>query len=119
MNQAPDPEEFPTLVNFLSQYRPPTPAPDPGLEEMVVRQALETHRFRRGWLVPPVLAAGLLVALSNYPMAPAPHVRDSAALRDFIVSNWNGVTATNDDHSGDPFIQALDGASLQPNSPLP
>jgi len=55
---------------------------------------------RRLWTVPPVIAAGLLMAWSGYrTLIPFPELSNSASLEAFLENNWEGVVGETSTYS--------------------
>lgn len=107
-----DPISDQHLVNFLKQNSPTIPDSAPNLEQEVMA-AIERESWReqargnvqnspskipnRLWLIPPALAAGLLVSWSGYHLlTPATSsVAEEEHLEAFLVNNWEVVVGEN------------------------
>ncbi|OLP17671.1 hypothetical protein BST81_15235 [Leptolyngbya sp. 'hensonii'] len=127
------PENDQRLTAFLRQHRPDVPPGAPDLEDRIMA-ALEAPPHRSGtvallerppkgprsvqrprpltrpawWLVPPAIAASLLVALITYRTTPPPqpNSEDLTQLEAFLEKNWNG--AVYDDTSTMEFFPPED-----------
>jgi hypothetical protein len=100
------PKDDQKLVDFIHQYRPEVP---PGSEDLEARimAALEAKhpseamqkssviplRRRRLWLMPPAIAAGLLISWGTHHwLTPAPPTEtEIASLEVFIETTWDEV----------------------------
>ncbi|MEH2070821.1 MAG: hypothetical protein V7K47_22110 [Nostoc sp.] len=92
-----NPDDDRDLVNFVRQHRPEVPPASPDLSQKILQQ-VETSiqplpHHSRLWLVPPVIAAGLVAAFVSYrALVPAkPSEAELATLQTFIESNWQGT----------------------------
>ena len=92
------PHDDQNLVDFLRQNCPEVPPSSPDLEWRICQQVkaspIQAHgHFSRLWLVPPVIAAGLLAFIVGYPtFAPnKPSPAEIAKLEAFMESNWQGT----------------------------
>jgi hypothetical protein len=103
------------LVDFLKQYRPDIPDAAPDLEQkllaaldrdgvdrpQIYRQEMPCNSTEKRsgilsiakWVVPPAIAAGLLVSWTSYRLLfPAPiNQEETANLEAFLINNWEGV----------------------------
>jgi hypothetical protein len=87
------------LVTFLHQHRPGAPPPAPDLEERILAAVASEpahvcrSRHRRLWLVPPAIAAGVLIATAGHRLLtpPTPSPGDIANLEAFLVNNWDST----------------------------
>ncbi|MCP2729908.1 hypothetical protein [Limnofasciculus baicalensis] len=81
---------------FLRQNRPTPPSGADDLEDQII-SAIEKQDLplqgRRLWAVPPVIAAGLLMAWSGYRTLTPPFElsNSSTKLEAFLENNWNHV----------------------------
>lgn len=104
MNKLPNNDQ--KLVEFLRQNRPDLPPENQDLEAQIMAAVAATPRsesgqnssvipFRRRslWLMPPAIAAGLLMAWeTSRLLTPAPPtVTELASLEVFIENTWDGV----------------------------
>lgn len=93
------------LINFLKRYRSRPPQADPQLESQImaaieaqnfdVPAPIKSKRFQQRFrLIPPAIAAGLLMGWAGYRLlTPAPAlVAEEAQLEAFLVNNWEAVT---------------------------
>lgn len=107
----PAPDDDPQLSEFLRQYRPPLPPESPALEDQLMAAIAATPhepqmpriRVMPGrsplWLIPPVVAAGLVgTVISARLFAPSANP-EFANLETFIEDSYTPVSeqATDDD----------------------
>ncbi|HEY9617766.1 MAG TPA: hypothetical protein V6C64_13040 [Microcoleaceae cyanobacterium] len=107
----PAPDDDSELSEFLRQYRPPLPLEPPEVEEQLMAaiaatpQATATRGLRWTsqrsplWLLPPVVAAGIVgMVISSRLLAP-PASPESANLETFIEDSYTPVSdrSTDDD----------------------
>ncbi len=101
MTSSPNDEQDLKLVNFLRQHHPEVPVASPDLERRIL-QDIETLRTtsipiqrRRSpvWLVPSVIAAGMVAAIVGYHslVPPSPTPAELAKLERFMENNWQGT----------------------------
>lgn len=103
-----DPINDQTLVEFLKRNSPIIPEPAPNLEQQIMA-AIEEKNWRekihsskskishRWWLVPPAIAASVLVFWSGSrlmtPTKPSPV--EEERLEAFLINNWEGIVGEN------------------------
>ncbi|MBW4493679.1 MAG: hypothetical protein KME26_11455 [Oscillatoria princeps RMCB-10] len=107
------------LVTFLRQHRPAPPPPAPDLEERILAAVanepahVRQYRHRRLWIVPPAIAAGVLIAIAGHrlltPARPSP--AEIANLEAFLLTNWDGTVS--DSSPADPAFEPLPPDSSQ------
>lgn len=104
------PKDDQKLVNFIRQYRPEAPPVHEDIKarieanimavvsaspssEPVRKSQVISFRRRSLWLMPPAIAAGLLIAWgTNRLLTPAPTpATELASLEVFIEDTWDGV----------------------------
>ncbi|MBL1176079.1 hypothetical protein [Pantanalinema sp. GBBB05] len=107
----PAPDDDPRLSEFLRQYRPPLPPESPELEEELMAAIAATpHEMqmpklrimpRRSplWLIPPVVAAGLVGTVISARLFAPPSNPEFANLETFIEDSYAPVSeqSTDDD----------------------
>ncbi|MBW4595251.1 MAG: hypothetical protein KME46_20685 [Brasilonema angustatum HA4187-MV1] len=104
--------EFPNddkdLIHFLRQHRSKVPPASLDLEKRILQQVQASpiqlvRHFSQLWLVPPVIAAGLVAAVVSYraliPIQPS--AAEVATLETFIENNWHCILSP----EGDVFYQ--------------
>lgn len=86
------PEDDQPLVDFLRQHAGTPPPPAPNLETQIMqavasstRQQTPTRRYL--WVVPPAIAASLLIAWFAHLFPPSPE----PSLEAFMKDNWDSV----------------------------
>jgi hypothetical protein len=104
MNKLPNNDQ--KLVDFIRQNRPDLPPENQDLEAQIMaavaanprsesRQNSSVIPFRRRslWLMPPAIAAGLLMAWGTNRLLtpPPPTATELASLEVFIENTWDGV----------------------------
>ena len=107
------------LVTFLRQHCPAPPLPAPDLEERILAAVAKApaHRsqywHRRLWLVPPAIAAGVLIATAGHRllMPPSPSPAEIANLEAFFVNSWDGTIS--DSSAADTAFEPLPPDSSQ------
>ncbi|NEQ23364.1 MAG: hypothetical protein F6K28_30265 [Microcoleus sp. SIO2G3] len=100
MTQFPDDEK--QWQEFLRQHRSTPPPAKADLEEQLMNAVEKSQSpvSRRLWTVPPVIAAGLLMAWSGYrTLIPFPELSNSASLEAFLENNWEGVVGETSTYS--------------------
>jgi hypothetical protein len=102
MNQFPHNDK--DLVDFVRQHRTQVPPASLDLEQQILQQVQASsvqprHRRSQVWLVPPMIAAGLIATMISYrAYTPArPSAAELATLEAFIESNWQGTLS---EHTG-------------------
>lgn len=80
---------------FLRQNRPTPPPGADDVEERLmnaIEKSQQPERSRQLWALPPVLAAGLLMAWSGYrTLSALPEPSTDTSVEAFLENNWNGV----------------------------
>lgn len=103
MTKFPNDDE--RLVDFLRQHAGEAPTAVPDLEQLIIQSVAisppKLARHRQLWVVPPAIAAGLLIAWTGYRVL-MPTSSFSAAqlasLNAFLENNWdNGVLGSSAD----------------------
>ncbi|MBV9387089.1 MAG: hypothetical protein JOZ78_11745 [Chroococcidiopsidaceae cyanobacterium CP_BM_ER_R8_30] len=93
------------LVEFLHQHRPEVPPATPDLEQLIIQKVaasppLNAVRHRRMWLIPPAIAAGLVIIWIGYRiLTPASSFSTAqlANLNAFLENNWDGILGSSAD----------------------
>lgn len=89
------PEDDQQWQEFLRKNCPTPPPIGPDLEEKLMKAVQHSPHpvlNRRLWAVPPVIAAGLLMAWSSYrTLIPVPNPSQTASLEAFLENNWSSV----------------------------
>lgn len=100
-----------SLVGFLRTHAiaPPPAAPD--FEEKLMQSVAsipvpQTSRSRNLWVLPPAIAASLLISLVGYRLfvSPTPKV-DTRTLEAFIEDSWDGSTTETSSESDSLLFQ--------------
>ena len=107
------------LVTFLRQHRPAPPPPAPDLEERILAAVanepahVRQYRHRRLWIVPPAIAAGVLIARAGHRLLtpPTPSPAEIANLEAFFVNSWDGTLS--DSSAADTAFEPLPPDSAQ------
>lgn len=92
------PQNDDTLVDFLRQHRPSVPSPALDLEAEIMAAVAQEPNFappvqrRQLWLVPPAIAAGLLISWAGYSSyTHQKSLQNLPQLEAFIENNWDGL----------------------------
>ncbi len=108
MTKLPNDDEC--LVNFLRQHRPDVPPAAPDLEQLIIQSVAasppKSTRYRQMWVVPPAIAAGLLIAWTGYRilMPVSFSAAQLASLNAFLESNWDGAVGGSADAQTFPLV---------------
>jgi len=95
MNKFPNDDE--RLVEFLRQHASDVPPASPNLEQLIMQAVAssspEAAKRQRLWILPPVIAAGLLLVWTGYRILMPANLSPAqlATLNAFLESNWDGV----------------------------
>ncbi len=98
------PKDDKNLTGFLRKYRPDVPPAKLDFEQQLMteiakipqnspKNKLFSWPHRGLWLLPPTIAAGLLIAWNGhrYLLSPQPSPAELASLEVFIENNWDGM----------------------------
>lgn len=121
------PKDDKNLTGFLRKYRPDIPPAKSDFEQQLMTEIAKIshnspkHKLfalphRSLWLLPPTIAAGLLIAWNGHRalLSPQPSQAELASLEVFIENNWDGMV--NDKPAIDPQIEWV-SAKKTKNSP--
>lgn len=105
------------LVDFLRANRPIPPPMSPNSEAQMMKAIADASAivdpssvtakispYRRLWLIPSVIAAGVAIAWGSDRLltSPKPNPLELASLETFLENNWEGVEAENEAVESEP-----------------